>query len=317
MPLSRRAFREQVAEAIAVGLKAYDVAEFCQDQLGLDGQRSQYDDPFNSKRGYVLERIKDKSEGELIAIAHAVQAELDDPSLAEALASFEEDLGGVPGEMKNLIFAANGPKPEIVLRDALNNVVEITKNAEYCLVYDRPLHAEGLTWAELVDWWRTAHPAADERTGALTLHRRLLASVAEGPERLILDAYARLYGRHGFALPALVPQVYLHLDPLAPRWRREPGPLERQRMDFLLLLPRRRRVVVELDGQQHYSDKQGRASPERYARMMREDRRLRLTGYEVFRVGGWELVDASRGAALLDDFFTELLMANRILAAAP
>lgn len=45
----------------------------------------------------MLERIKEKSEGELIAIAHAVQAELDDPSLAEALASFEGDLGGVPG----------------------------------------------------------------------------------------------------------------------------------------------------------------------------------------------------------------------------
>lgn len=63
MPLSRRALREQVAEAIAVGLKAYDVAEFCQDQLGLDGPRNQYDDPFHSKRGYVLERIKEKSEG--------------------------------------------------------------------------------------------------------------------------------------------------------------------------------------------------------------------------------------------------------------
>jgi hypothetical protein len=191
-----------------------------------------------------------------------------------------------------------------------------TKNAEYCLVYDRQLHPEGLTWAELIDWWRTDHPATDERTGGLALHRRLLASLADGPERLILDTYARLYGQHGFGLPALVPQVYLHLDP-SPSTAARPGPLERQRMDFLLLLPRRRRVVIELDGRQHYADEQGSASPERYARMMREDRRLRLAGYEVFRVGGWELADASGGAALLDKFFTQLLRMHRVLPEAP
>jgi len=32
---------------------------------------------------------------------------------------------GVAGDLKNLIFAADGPKPRIVLRDAINNVIEI------------------------------------------------------------------------------------------------------------------------------------------------------------------------------------------------
>ena len=40
----------------------------------------------------------------------------------------------VSGAMKNLIFASNGPKPELVFRDAINNDVEITKNAEHVLV---------------------------------------------------------------------------------------------------------------------------------------------------------------------------------------
>ena len=31
--------------------------------------------------------------------------------------------GGVPGSVKNLIFAANGPKPEIVLADAVSNAL--------------------------------------------------------------------------------------------------------------------------------------------------------------------------------------------------
>lgn len=56
---------------------------------------------------------------------------------------------GVRGPMKNLIFAAVGPKPEIVLDDAVNNDLRIVRNEQFCLVYDRPLAAHGLTWAEL------------------------------------------------------------------------------------------------------------------------------------------------------------------------
>jgi hypothetical protein len=47
--------------------------------------------------------------------------------------------------MKNLIFAADGPKPRIVLRDAINNDLEIVENAESCLIYDQPLADAGLT----------------------------------------------------------------------------------------------------------------------------------------------------------------------------
>ena len=48
-------------------------------------------------------------------------------------------------------------------------------------------------------------------------------------------------------------------------------------MDFLLLLPHRQRVVIEVDGKQHYADGDV-ARPERYAAMVAEDRNLRLTG---------------------------------------
>ena len=53
--------------------------------------------------------------------------------------------GGVEGPTKNLIFAANGPKPDIVLRDAVSNDIEIVANAEIRPVYEEPyLPAEGL-----------------------------------------------------------------------------------------------------------------------------------------------------------------------------
>ena len=84
-------------------------------------------------------------------------------------------------------------------------------------------------------------------------------------------------------------------------------------MDFLLLLPGQQRVVVELDGVQHYAD-DDIADPQRYAAMVREDRRLRLAGYEVYRFGGHEFVDLEAGKTLSESFFTQLLSRYGVLA---
>ena len=67
------------------------------------------------------------------------------------------------------------------------------------------------------------------------------------------------------------------------------------------------RVIVELDGIEHYSDKTGRADPKKYAEMMREDRRVRLAGYEVYRFGGQDFVDKNSAKLLLKIFFEGLL----------
>ncbi len=50
-------------------------------------------------------------------------AALDDAKVAAS----SDAVRGVDGELKNIIFASSGPKPEIVLRDAVNNIVEIVK----------------------------------------------------------------------------------------------------------------------------------------------------------------------------------------------
>lgn len=100
--------------------------------------------------------------------------------------------------------------------------------------------------------------------------------------------------------------MYLHYDPVVASQRTGPRPRERQCMDFLLLLPRRVRIVIEVDGKHHYADDKGVASAERYAKMVSEDRRLKLTGYEVFRLGGAEFTDPQAEESVLA-FFTELL----------
>lgn len=216
---------------------------------------------------------------------------------------------GVPGAMKNLIFAADGPKPDIVFSDALNNDIRVVRNEQYCLIYDRPLPSRGLRWADLTSWWayreglESASPLDIDRS----LHQRLLRSLDNDAERSILHAYTKRYVRLGSEIPALIPQVYLHYDPYTSLSRAPRGlPLARQRMDFLLLLPQQTRIVIELDGKQHYAADDGLADPRRYAAMVAEDRELRLRGYEVYRFGGHEFQNRTVAEQNLSAFFDRL-----------
>lgn len=307
-PVRRPELRAAIADAVA-DLKSYEVASYCTDRLGLPGPRDDFDDPFRGKAAYVRDKLGHLDLAQLAAVGQKVAEDYDHPELETLL----KRLGsrGVQGELQNLIFAPTGPKPEIVLRDATANVVEITKNAEHCLVYNRPLEEHGLTWRELVGWWadgqgQRLQSELDERAAAKALYSRLSESCNDA-ELVVLLSHARRCRDLGFDLPALIPQVYLHFDPLTMRQRGGPGPLPRQRMDFLMLLPHRHRVVIEVDGKQHYSDATGHADPVRYAEMVREDRALRLDGYEVYRFGGAELVDRATAASMLSKFFDSLL----------
>ena len=105
-------------------------------------------------------------------------------------------------------------------------------------------------------------------------------------------------------LPALLPEVWLHWDPKTVR-ERGPKALLRFRMDFLLLLPHGQRVVIEVDGSQHFST-DGRPDAAKYADSMRGDRDLKLNGYEVFRFGATELRDHERTRTMLQQFFADL-----------
>ncbi|WBP89192.1 AbiJ-related protein [Kitasatospora cathayae] len=226
---------------------------------------------------------------------------------------------GVPGTMKNLFFASNGPKPDFVLGDAINNDILVVRNGDSCLQYDRPLSASGLTWGSLMNWWRAQVPfpeGATDQTVGESLYRRLWTSLHHDPkrpdvitpERLLFRTYCRHYpiNETGAAYPALLPQVYLHLDP---RTRAERGGkdsvLGRERMDFLLLLPGGVRIVVEVDGRQHYAEGDV-ASPRLYSKMVAEDRALRLKGYQVYRFGGYELGQAT-APAVLRKFFAAVV----------
>ncbi|MNI84392.1 hypothetical protein D3C73_1412940 [compost metagenome] len=71
------------------------------------------------------------------------------------------------------------------------------------------------------------------------------------------------------------------------------------------MLPGGIRIVVEVDGQHHYATNDGRASPKRYSDMVSADRLLRLSGYEVYRFGGYEL-GQSNAEGILIQFYRAL-----------
>lgn len=207
---------------------------------------------------------------------------------------------GVGGSVKNLVFASIGAKPELVLRDAISNDIEITKNADQCLVFDRPLSTRGLAWVDMAEWWQERQGIAELKSARQSLGERLKQSVelSQSPgEYAIFRTYHEIFGpKLANRLPALIPQVYLHYDPFTQAERIKLGKhsvLARQRMDFLMLLDAHVRIVIEVDGQQHYANGD-RASPKLYATMAGEDRRLRLQGYELYRFGGAEFSDTSK-----------------------
>jgi hypothetical protein len=290
-----------IAEVIARQESAYDVASVCE-FLGLEPQKE--DNPWHSKRVYVLSRLKNKTLDFLIELADKVVERYQDEELEIAVKKFMG--GGVVGEAKNIIFAANGPKPKLVLADAVNNTISIVRNAEFCLVYDKPITSRGLLWSDLVLWWKGVSGYKDAVLEK-DLYERLKDSLGENKvERFFFKTYYQEFSvRLGDRLPALVPQVYLHYDPQTLRELGGKRDIPRERMDFLMLFSERDRVVIEIDGKQHYSI-EDLASPKKYADMVMEDRRLRLLGYEVYRFGGYEFIERAVAYKTTVDFFYKL-----------
>ncbi|WP_253779886.1 hypothetical protein [Goodfellowiella coeruleoviolacea] len=151
-------------------------------------------------------------------VARRVSEEIDAPELVALVVRLGPT--GVTGDLKNLIFAADGPKPKTVFRDAINNDIDIVQNEQYCLVYDRPLGSTGLTWKELTAWWAEREGMADAPAMDISrsLYQRLDRSLGDNnAERRILRTYADRYVQLGPDIPALIPQVYLHYDPYTKR----------------------------------------------------------------------------------------------------
>ncbi|MFJ9034452.1 hypothetical protein ACIRQP_39620 [Streptomyces sp. NPDC102274] len=218
---------------------------------------------------------------------------------------------GTARRPRNLIFATLG-KPDIRFTSALDNDIEIAERKDEILVYNRPVGKDGLLWSDLLSWWQEIREADDAEEAAQALYSRMEDSLprrSEGQKNLFW-LYHHIYKSQLRDVPALLPEIWVHWDP---KTIRERGELAQQnlRMDFLMLLSGNRRVVLEVDGMQHYTrDAGSKPDSAKYAATMAGDRDLKFRGYEVFRFGHDELRDRDRARPVVADFFRALL--NRL-----
>lgn len=205
---------------------------------------------------------------------------------------------GKQSSPKNLIFASK-TKPDLRLGNALNNDIEVVTGADNVLIYDRPIGPSGLLWRDLQDWFAQTYGIPMEQAKKRLYHRlKDCLPDSSPPQQIAFASFYKAFNTSVPDLPALIPEVWFHWDPQTVATRGKDA-LLRSRMDFLMLLPGGVRIVIEIDGKHHYSDSDGKSSPQRYAEMMIADRSLRLVGYEVYRFGAHELIQDNAEAVLI------------------
>jgi hypothetical protein len=80
-----------------------------------------YASPGSSKAAYAVERLAGCNHTELVRFARLVQDRCADRDLEVLLTEIDwTGRAGVAGAPKNMIFAADGPKPDLILPDAVN-----------------------------------------------------------------------------------------------------------------------------------------------------------------------------------------------------
>lgn len=222
------------------------------------------------------------------------------------------ELTGVQGKIHNIVFAAV-MKPDILLTDVLNHTVEIPVDENKYLLYDKEIDHRGLTWRMLKEWYAEDHLPFEGG-----LEERLWQAVnnCSSPiEKQFFSAYLTIVNEYGDEIPALLPQVYLYYDSKVQR-DRTIKIFDHQCMDFLMIFSSSQRIVIELDGSQHYSEEPVSisgyqypvrfASPTKYASMVAAQRDMTLAGYEVYRFGGSEFSPAEQAEIVIKRFFQDL-----------
>ncbi|GEM_PF-3988145 len=124
----------------------------------------------------------------------------------------------------------------------------------------------GLLWQDLQAWFEQTQGLV-AGAGKQLLYRRLLACLPDSSpvQRLAFTNFYKDFPKTDIPrLPALLSEVWFHWGPQTVVQRGKAALLH-SRLDFLLLLPGGRRVVIEVDGQHHYTTDDGRASPKRYS----------------------------------------------------
>lgn len=187
-----------------------------------------------------------------------------------------------------LIFGASKTKPDIVIKDVLEGNLSILNDSDI-LVYSDKI-GKSLIYSDFKKWWQNNSNKYNWYKPEKQMNEI---------ELKVQCFYKDKYGQDD-KNPVLIPQVYLHYDPLNKKIRKlsnKDAGIKFQRMDFLIIF-NGKRVIIEIDGKEHFQN------TEEYSKQCKYDRDMKFLGYDVFRLGGHELTYNFEDA--VSDFFDKL-----------
>lgn len=143
---SKRTLTAAICDSLIQRYTRASLESVLPEELRLEWQRAGAEPgQADTKRDLITGYIEDWSIAQLASLAQQLSTyadiyKLNQEQLASLVEAYEQG-EGVQGRTKNLIFASIGPKPDLVLRDAVSNDIEVVANGDTCSIYDQPLPA--------------------------------------------------------------------------------------------------------------------------------------------------------------------------------
>lgn len=197
--------------------------------------------------------------------------------------------------------------------DSDSNRMLYKRNDDLYLVFDdEVIIDEGIRNKHLRDWW--------ERNGntSVTLEERIMQSI----EKTIFQKKVFIIYKKNIEkllkddTPALLPEVELYHNSYTNKENKNYNP---QRMDFCLILPNDKKILIELDGIQHISelDKFGTwvASEDKYSEQCLFNNEWQLKGNEIYRISNKTFKDMKEEEIenFITNFFILLFKKHNII----
>ena len=129
---------------------------------------------------------------------------------------------------------------------------------------------------------------------ATKLQQKLVALIQTESETKFFKQYDITYSMFTAEVPVLIPQAWIQWHSLKKDDLRAAGSsyaADLYRVDFVAFWNDRRFAIL-IDDISHYANKAGNrwdANETQYANRLKEDRKLRKEGWDVFRVSNWEI----------------------------
>ncbi len=98
----------------------------------------------------------------------------------------------VEEELKNLIFAPVGQKPDITIENSISNELRLIGDVDNCLYYNFEAGADGLQWNTLIEWWKENNKENDGNL-EMGVYGRLRKSLDSEPEKIFFRTYYNYY----------------------------------------------------------------------------------------------------------------------------